>query len=701
MTRRNLPIVTTVLIFAVTPLLAQQPSDAQRLQAAIQLEVIGGDLRAAVEEYRALADSQISGVAVSATLRLASAYDRLGHPESRAIYERILREFPNETDAVDLARRWLAAHPAGVTRAERILTAGGAIGTPSFDGRYVAFAESSDGWGNLAVRDLQTGDTRRLTTDASGSGWVGDVLISPDGTRIAYRWEGRSESTRIIDRDGRNMRVLTRTPYGEELHAWSLDGRSIAGVHRNYAGDRTSQIALIDTADGSVTRLKSLGWREVTIGGFSPDGRYLAYAVQNESAPGASIFVLATDGSSESLLTDEARGGMASPAWSPDGTRVVFRPRDPGAPDLWSLRVVNGRASGNPELLRAGVGETGAWSLGFTADGSYYYAVQDRRREAYLADFDQEALMITATSAVSDRAPGANPSISPDGGRVAFLRARRAGNGDAASDSTARPSTTVLVVRSLEDGDERTYGVIPQPNPLAPLLWAPDGGSVFLLSQDLGVLVRLDLATGGYESAFRPSGDIWNTLALSPDGGTLFYTAIEVIDGRAGPMDPKRLRLMKRVLATGQEEAIFETESRGLGLFGLTLSADGVWLAFAINVGDDERAVLVMPASGGPAAEIFHSAIDAVSHLGAMIWTRDNRHIILSGSCGPGGSQQLCALPRTGGQLRLIGMNVQSISSRMISRDGRRIAFTGGTSDPPQLWVIRGLLPPAPNGRRR
>jgi hypothetical protein len=98
---------------------------------------------------------------------------------------------------------------------------------------------------------------------------------------------------------------------------------------------------------------------------------------------------------------------------------------------------------------------------------------------------------------------------------------------------------------------------------------------------------------------------------------------------------------------------------------------------------------------------IFRSAIDAVSHVGAMIWTPDNQHIILSGSCGPGGSQQLCAPSRTGGQLRLIGMNVQSISSRMISRDGRRIAFTGGTSDPPQLWVIRGLLPPATNGRRR
>jgi Tol biopolymer transport system component len=223
---------------------------------------------------------------------------------------------------------------------------------------------------------------------------------------------------------------------------------------------------------------------------------------------------------------------------------------------------------------------------------------------------------------------------------------------------------------------------------------------VYLLATSKGLgLIRFDLSAGSYVPEFIPAGDIWNTLTLSPDGGTLFYTAIEAIDGRAGPMDPKRLRLMKRTLATGREEAIFQTESRGLGLFGLTVSADGAWLAFAINVGDDERSVLVMPAAGGPAEEIFRSTIDAVSHDGAMIWTPDTTHLILSGACGPGGSQQLCALPREGGRLRLVGMNMQRISSRMISADGRRIAFTGETSDP-ELWVIRGLLPSGQSARR-
>jgi hypothetical protein len=36
---------------------------------------------------------------------------------------------------------------------------------------------------------------------------------------------------------------------------------------------------------------------------------------------------------------------------------------------------------------------------------------------------------------------------------------------------------------------------------------------------------------------------------------------------------------------------------------------------------------------------------------------------------------------------------MQEISTRMLSADGRRIAFTGSTSKQ-ELWVIRNLLPP-------
>lgn len=597
-------------------------------------------------------------------------------------------------------RASLVPTEVGLAGAERISTAGDATGRPSADGRYVAFADWSDGLGNLAVRDLFTGQTHRLTTDASSTGWVGHAIIAPDGNRVAYRWEGRDESTRLIDRDGRNMRVLTRHPYGESIRAWSRDGKWLAGVQTNEGTDRTSRIVLISTSDGAVTQLKSMGWQQPNLaGGFSPDGRYLTYSLPNADAPRASIFVIATDGSAESLVTND--GG--SPEWSPDGSRLVFRSPGPsGSPGLWSVRIADGRPNGDPELLLADAGGAGISSRGFSADGSYYYVVTTAREDAYIADFDASTVTVAGAARVSDQAPGRNrlPAISPDGRRVAFLRALRAADLDAASTSGPRSSNMVLVVRDLEDGNERTYADVPQLNPIAPLLWDPDGSSILLLPirHDLGV-IRFELASGTYESILRPAGDMWNTLALSPDGGALFYTAIETIDGR-GPLDLKRLRLMKRTLDAGRDEEIYQTESRGLGFFGLTVSSDEAWLAFSINVGDDERSVMVMPASGGEAVEIFRTSIDGISHVGSMIWTPDNAFLILSADCGPGGTRQLCALPREGGSLRLVGMNMQTISSRMISADGKRIAFTGSTSDS-ELWVIRGLLPSAQAARQR
>jgi hypothetical protein len=73
-----------------------------------------------------------------------------------------------------------------------------------------------------------------------------------------------------------------------------------------------------------------------------------------------------------------------------------------------------------------------------------------------------------------------------------------------------------------------------------------------------------------------------------------------------------------------------------------------------------------------------------------MIWTKDGKHLIVTATCGPGGAQ-LCAIPAEGGSLRPLGLGMLEITTRMISSDGRRLAFTHETRSP-ELWVIRNLL---------
>ena len=54
-----------------------------------------------------------------------------------------------------------------------------ADGAPSWDGRYLSFTDRNTG--NIALRDLATGETRDLTKNADSRQYPARSLISPDG----------------------------------------------------------------------------------------------------------------------------------------------------------------------------------------------------------------------------------------------------------------------------------------------------------------------------------------------------------------------------------------------------------------------------------------------------------------------------------------------------------------------------------------
>jgi Tol biopolymer transport system component len=660
------------------------------LQAAIKQELVEGDLKGAIEQFKKIAQTSRPEVAAEALVHLAACYDKLAQrTEARSNYERVVREHPSQKEAVAEARAWLDAHPTGANlregvRVEQVWTGKDAssAGRPSADGRYVAFVDWTSGHGNLAVRDLTTGENRLLTRDAASNGWAAGPLVSPDGKQIAYLWEGgKDDSIRLIGLDGKGMRVLARREYGDFLHAWSPDGRQIAAIHYNYSSDQSIQIILISAVDGSITSLKSTGWHEPAIGGFSPDGRFLVYSLPNDDAGNGAVFALAVDGSREAPVVQNSANNWG-PVWSPDGRRVVFLSNRSGSAALWSIRVVEGRPEGEPELLRANV--IGTTPLAFTKDGSYYYRAGNVWRDAYTAELDPATLAISKPTLVTDRFVGSNsdPVLSPDGKYVAFIR-RVVGRGPGVGQS--------LVVKSQTNGDERTAATAPVVS-YGRLIWFPDSRSVLVLdtANNRPRFRAIDVESSEARTLFEAPSQVWNTAALSPDGKALFYTSAELLGSRSGPGDLKSLRLIRRQLDTGDETELHRTQSTGIGFFGLTVSSDGSKLAFSLNIADRKRALMVMPTDGGSPREIYRTTRDDLSHNGAMIWTKDGKHLIVTARCGPGG-HQLCAIPDEGGTLRPLGLGMLQITTRMISPDGRRLVLTHETRTP-ELWVIRNLL---------
>ena len=212
----GLTLVLTILTATPTPALAQTGSDL--FQQALVKEQAEGDLRGAITLYERIV-RDFSGnrtLSANALVQMGQCYERLGSQEAERAYQRVVRDYPDQTEIVTLARARLAAlqrvEPTGiVTRELHSWRHGERSGlSPTPDGRQLVAMDWETG--NLVVRDLETDRSRFLTRDATWSDpeqWAYSARVSPDGRTVAYTWAtGPEASLRLIGLDGSNPRVL-------------------------------------------------------------------------------------------------------------------------------------------------------------------------------------------------------------------------------------------------------------------------------------------------------------------------------------------------------------------------------------------------------------------------------------------------------------------------------------------------------------
>lgn len=569
---------------------------------------------------------------------------------------------------------------------------GGGADSFSPDGRYITYADWDSG--NLVVHDLETGTNRPLTNDGSQlpgtPGWAERSSISPDGRQVAYCWWDTKLSgyeIRIVPLQATAIlppRTVYQYPQGNIVpFGWSPDLKLLY-VERALA-DRTVQLAVLSIEDGSVRVLKSMGWMGVQAS-LSPDGRYIAYDPPvGDGAPSSDIAILATDGSQETVIVNHPAKDF-SPMWSPDGRSVIFLSDRTGKTSLWSVPVVDGKATGEPVLLKADAGQI--LPKGITRDGALYYeGWGDGARNIYLAELDANLKVTKTPVLATERFLNSNfhPSWSPDGESLAYYSGRE-GFYRRPLGPLGPEVNTVLVIRSARTGKEKDIR-LPLQVPAYPIVagpkWFPDGRSVLVIgwvSERPGFgYFRVDLETGKTTLLHRPQNTKIDggRLDLSPDGKSIYY--VDSIPHGA---------LRRFDIETRQDQ---EVRKLYLPATQIAISPDGTQIAFT-----QDAAVYIALVGGGEPRLLF--TMTQGDARNTLAWTPDQKYLLYtqSNEAVKPVSYSLWRIAVAGGEPQKLGISViGEIKTPRLNPDGRRLVYetieSHGTGE--EIWTLENFLP--------
>ncbi|MBP6978946.1 MAG: tetratricopeptide repeat protein [Bacteroidales bacterium] len=691
---------------------AQDNTASVQLAAAIYEEEVTGNLDKAVELYQNILKEYPNDrpVAAKALYHLGLVNGKMGKQKASEYFTRLINSYPDQIEVVTLAKARLAeisqpAHAAtGATEsimAIRRVWAGPEVdleGGVSPDGRYVSFVDWSTG--DLAIRDLVKGETRRLTHNHAEPVDIKDItefadfsVFSPDGKQVAYAWckDDGYYDLRIIGIDGSEPHIIHQSKDVDWIApcGWSQDGKYILSLTDNL---KTFAIALFSTVDSSVRIIKSYtGWQFPQLS-LSPDGRWIAFDLAQEENPAKhDIYLIATDDAREVRLIEHPADDL-NPVWTTDGKQLLFVSDRGGTLGLWLVPVLGGQAQGPPQLIKPDVGRIRP--IGMTENGSLFYGLTAGTGKVYSAGYDPGSGTLTSDPVPAMKSyAGFNgtPDYSPDGESLACISLRGHTIG-------LQPGNRSLVIQSLKNGEERDI-----PLDFAPgweLKWSPDNRSVLIPGVNFDMhfnLYVIDVTTGALQTLNMPA-PINNVdgqrKGWFPDQKSVY----SVIKAPKDEQGRSQWRLVRYSLASGEMQDIYLYRSAEVELRSVTLSPDGkLFAAWRHNPGTGNFGLVLIPAEGGQPREVL-SQQDAVEfkpgwRFQGLAWEPDGQHLLFAVKMAPDSKEMsLWRFAIADGSLVKAGSLPDKVYDIVVHPAGDKIAFS--TREVKQeVWVMEGFLP--------
>ena len=661
--------------------------DAERLfKVAMNTELVEGNLRAAIEQYRKVAESAPRPLAARALLRMAESYQKLGDAEAQKIYERLTRDYADQRETAAIARTKLRRDSTtAIGRGDRAVWTGSDVdlfGTISPDGRVLTFTD----WArtnNLMLRDLQTGTSQPLTNNTTFGefGYANFSVISRDGQQVVFNWQPRDtgrEELRVmsLQRPGLSASARLFENQGKDFvrpFDWSPDGKRIAVLVERE--DRSSQIGVVDVPSGALRVLKSIEWRGTDRIVFSPDGRYIAYALASSDFPGQEhLFVMAIDGSSETAVdADTSRNQIMG--WSSNGT-LLFASDRSGSTALWAVSIEEGKPKTRPRLVKADIGTS--WSLGLSQAGALYVWKRASIPNVVIARIDlQSDKPLDVSAPVFHRfvESRGRPQWSSDGKQLLYVSCGNTGGGPCK-----------IFVRSMESGAVReilhTLRYVGLPR------FSPDGKSIATDGTDAkgrrGVHL-IDVQTGKTSELLRfEAGSRRRVLGWSADGNGVLLQ----FDSAS------QTTVVRRDVQSGSETEILRT---GRVENEIRISPDGRYAGLLVSDSGVNRSLVSLPIGGGAPKELFRVGSGTEINW-QWQWLPDGAGVmvIVGPTARNSATPELWMVPMEG-QPRRLNVDMSSWEEGghfRLSPDGRHAAFVAAAGNPgAEVWALENFLP--------
>ncbi|GAB3949928.1 amidohydrolase family protein [Spirosoma harenae] len=396
---------------------------------------------------------------------------------------------------------------------------------------------------------------------------------SPDGTQIAFHafWDGRYHLW-TVSKNGGKPRQLTTGLYDDREPHWSPDGKSIV-----FSSDRSGSYDIwqLTLSDNKLTQLTTNSANDFNPA-FSPDGRQIAFISDRLDAPG--VYVI-TPGQSEKIVS-ASNDKLASPAWSPDGSKLLYNNLSKSQSGLTAVPI----AGGNAQLLTEPSEDVFPFRLSWISTDEYIYTADGLIKRCKLGSRSAATIPFQAiitlprntykrkTYDFDTKKPQPvlgikGPTISPDGRQIAFAalgdiwiltkgnkHPKALTNGPFVEvDPAWSPDGTKLTYVSDRNGtmdvwihDMKTSQekcLVDMADDLHFPTWSPDGSKIAFYQSDprnawgrstlytADVTYTADVNTPKtqkiHESVFVPSQPSW-----SPDGKTLALSALHPYSSR-------------------------------------------------------------------------------------------------------------------------------------------------------------------------